>query len=630
MSTENGTIGSQGEVNGDVMLTHFRKKDDDDANGEVETEETQVYIENYKDKLLIYGINDSPPIHVTIICALQQGLLSLSGQLIVSLLVAEAVCASKNDAFKARLLSSTLFMSGITTFCMNIFGIRLPLFQGAASEYVIPLLLMADTDQTFCTSEPSKEGGQSPVPATTTMSPNFTNSSLGNYTNNDEITMDRIIYNVQMIQGSLVLAGFVHALLGFTGLIGVMLRFVGPLTIVPTLTLIFIFIVGPVIKFVEVNWGIAFSTIAVAVILFLYLAKYNMPVPVWTPSLGFRIIRYPLHQVFAILISIVLNWLLCGVLTYAGLLTDDKKNIGYNARTDARIQIVRDNPWLTFPYPGQFGPFGFSGAAFISCMIATLISVLDSIGDYYACARVCRVPAPPKHAVNRGIMIEGLCSMLSGAVGCGHATSTYGGNIGAIGVTKVASRHVFIATGVIYILFGIFGKFSALFISIPYPVLGGAIVVMFGIFFGVVISNLEVTNMSSPRNIAIFGLSIFIGLAVPTWAKKHKSPVQTGHAMFDKIMSMLVGNPNLVGTIIACFLDNTVPGTAEERGIAAWQVSEEDERADVDRTEFNEGYEVYDPLIPRSIMYSKLMKYIPFLPYKRGNVEKELGNVKTS
>ncbi|WAQ93785.1 S23A2-like protein [Mya arenaria] len=444
MSTENGTIGSQGEVNGDVMLTHFRKKDDDDANGEVETEETQVYIENYKDKLLIYGINDSPPIHVTIICALQV-----------------AVCASKNDAFKARLLSSTLFMSGITTFCMNIFGI------------------------------------------------------------------------------SLVLAGFVHALLGFTGLIGVMLRFVGPLTIVPTLTLIFIFIVGPVIKFVENNCS----------------SRDPVSVPCQIQHASSRLDAFLGFPDNSILISIVLNWLLCGVLTYAGLLTDDKKNIGYNARTDARIQIVRDNPWLTFPYP-----------------------VLDSIGDYYACARVCRVPAPPKHAVNRGIMIEGLCSMLSGAVGCGHATSTYGGNIGAIGVTKVASRHVFIATGVIYILFGIFGKFSALFISIPYPVLGGAIVVMFG------------------------------------------------HAMFDKIMSMLVGNPNLVGTIIACFLDNTVPG-ARYRSLAG---SEEDERADVDRTEFNEGYEVYDPLIPRSIMYSKLMKYIPFLPYKRGNVEKELGNVKTS
>ena len=55
------------------------------------------------------------------------------------------------------------------------------------------------------------------------------------------------------------MAGFVHAMLGFTGLMGLLLRFVGPLTIVPTMILIFIALVGPVLKFVEANWGIALS-----------------------------------------------------------------------------------------------------------------------------------------------------------------------------------------------------------------------------------------------------------------------------------------------------------------------------------------------------------------------------------
>ena len=57
-------------------------------------------------------------------CVLQQGLLALSGSLIVSILVAETVCASNNDVFKAKLLSSTLFMNGITTLAMCLFGIR--------------------------------------------------------------------------------------------------------------------------------------------------------------------------------------------------------------------------------------------------------------------------------------------------------------------------------------------------------------------------------------------------------------------------------------------------------------------------------------------------------------------------
>lgn len=64
---------------------------------------------------------------------------------------------------------------------------------------------------------------------------------------------------------------------------------------------------------------------------------------------------------------------------------------------------------------------------------------------------------------------------------------------------QVASRRVFLCTGILYILFGVFSKFSAVFITIPYPVLGGAIIVMFGIFFGVVLSNLEVGHIFSNK-----------------------------------------------------------------------------------------------------------------------------------
>lgn len=69
-------------------------------------------------------------------------------------------------------------------------------------------------------------------------------------------------------------------------------------------------------------------------------------------------------------------------------------------------------------------------------------------------------------------------------------------------------------------------------------------------------------------------------------------------------------------------------GTPEERGIAAWQVSEEDESKPVDRSMYNEGYDVYYPLIPKRLMYSKIMKYVPFIPYKRKAVEIASGGAK--
>jgi nucleobase transporter 1/2 len=73
----------------------------------------------------------------------------------VSLLVAETVCAENDEEFKAELLGTTLFMSGITTLLMTFVGVRLPLFQGAAPDYVIPLLAMAAINKERCELDPA-------------------------------------------------------------------------------------------------------------------------------------------------------------------------------------------------------------------------------------------------------------------------------------------------------------------------------------------------------------------------------------------------------------------------------------------------------------------------------------------
>ena len=75
-------------------------------------------------------------------------------------------------------------------------------------------------------------------------------------------------------------------------------------------------------------------------------------------------------------------------------------------------------------------------------MSATICSIIDSIGDYYAVARACDAPPPPKHAMNRGIAMEGLASVVCGFFGVAHATTTYSGNIGFISLTGVRRLHV--------------------------------------------------------------------------------------------------------------------------------------------------------------------------------------------
>ena len=54
-----------------------------------------------------------------------------------------------------------------------------------------------------------------------------------------------------------MLAGLLHAFVGFSGLIGHLLSLIGPITLVPCLLLQGIFLARISISFVQVHWGIA-------------------------------------------------------------------------------------------------------------------------------------------------------------------------------------------------------------------------------------------------------------------------------------------------------------------------------------------------------------------------------------
>jgi nucleobase transporter 1/2 len=101
------------------------------------------------------------------------------------------------------------------------------------------------------------------------------------------------------------------------------------------------------------------------------------------------------------------------------------------------LYIILKQLYKCFLITVQFGIPTVSSVGYVGFLIVTLVSVLESVCDYHAAARMSGVPPPPPHAVNRGIAMEGFASIISGMVGAGHATTSYSHNIGAIGITKV-------------------------------------------------------------------------------------------------------------------------------------------------------------------------------------------------
>jgi len=88
-------------------------------------------------------------------------------------------------------------------------------------------------------------------------------------------------------------------------------------------------------------------------------------------------------------------------------------------------------------FVGIWGAPLFNSAVFVGMLVSTITSILESIGDYYAAARACEVRAPPAHAVNRGIAVEGLGSIVCGLIGAAHATTSYSPPTALIRLTGV-------------------------------------------------------------------------------------------------------------------------------------------------------------------------------------------------
>ncbi|XP_069139588.1 solute carrier family 23 member 1-like [Argopecten irradians] len=608
------------KMDGGHVYLNINGKDDHFGNGKAATHEDHtepvIQVVDESKRTMFYRVSDNPPLYLSFLFALQQSLVTIPKCLFIVALIAELTCARDIEYMKAKMFSTTVFLAGLCTFFQNTFGVRLPVYQGPMSQYVLPLLALTSLPDWQCPDYFTYNQGYNINDTSSNMS--MLNSTLGNVSSG-QLSYEEtyVLPKLRLFQGSLLLAGFIHMMIGLTGVLGFLMRFVGPITVVPTLLLVSIKFAAILAKFCETSWAVSVMTLAPCVILSLYLNGKKMPMPIWRTGKGFEIIHYPLHQVFSVLIGIALGWCLAGILTATNFLSADKDSVQFYARTDTRMHVISTAPWFYIPYPGQFGPSAFSGGVFISFLVPTTVSIIDSIADYYACARTVKVPAPPAHAINRGIAMEGFFSGLAGLFGASHATTTFGGNIGIIGMTRVGSRRVFQTLGIQMAAVAVIGKFTAFFVTVPYPVLGAVNIISAATFVGLVFSNLLYIDMKSTRNLTIMGFALMLGIMIPAWAEKNIEVFDTGIQELTNTIRILMTSPNLAGAVIACVLDNTIPGTMKERGMISWLGGgEDDEDSNVDYEEDGQLYEI--PALTKILQKFKIFRYIPISPtYKK-------------
>jgi xanthine/uracil permease len=434
------------------------------------------------------------------------------------------------------LIATMFFVSGITTLLQTTFGSRLPIVQGGTFSFLAPTFAI-------CGMAALNQAGW-------------------------EVKM-------QHVQGAIIMGAVVEIIVGASGLVGKMLRYVGPITIAPTIALIGLALFKFGAPEAGKHWPIGGLTIVLIILFSQYLRRTARA-----------------FELYPILLAILGAWGVAALCTWQGIF-----EVGHPSYTS--LDNLKAAPWFRVPTPFQWGMPVFGAAAFVGMLAGYIASMVESIGDYYAAARLAGAPPPDEKTVNRGITFEGIGCLVAGIFGTGNGTTSYSENIGAIGLTRVGSRRVVQAGAILMIILGTVSKFGALFTTIPQPIVGGMYCAMFGMIASVGLSNLQFVNMNNARNLFILGFAFFMGLSVPEYfganpvtiewvlnlqpavdsmgsvgefiAKAFDGgPAEIGFAWLADIVNTMGRAGMAVGAFIALFLDNTIPGTPEERGIVAF------------------------------------------------------------
>ncbi|XP_034541058.1 solute carrier family 23 member 1 [Notolabrus celidotus] len=566
--------------------------------GEPHTETLEETVDHSAD--LVYSLNDRPPWYLCILLGFQHYILAFGGIIAVPLILAEPLCIKDNNIAKSQLISTIFFVSGLCTLLQTTIGTRLPVLQGGTFSFITPTLAILALPKWQC-----------PEQKTSVMLSMQLQNNSGplHVENSDEVWMSRMCE----IQGAILVASLLQIVLGFSGLVGFVLQYIGPLAIAPTINLIGLSLFIEAGKKSGGHWGIAALTVCLILLFSQYLSKVDVPMIAYKDK-KWKVFQYPLFKLFSALFGMCGAWLVCFLLTIFDVLPSKSNEYGFSARTDISLDAVTNSPWFHVPYPGQWGMPTVSVSSVLGMMAGVLASTMESIGDYYACARLSGAPPPPTHAINRGIAVEGIGCILAALWGTGNGTTSYSQNIAALGITKVGSRLVLQTTGILMIVLGIFGKFGAVFITIPDPVIGGMFLVMFGMIAAVGISNLQYVDLNSSRNLLILGFSTFSGLVLPSWFHSNPGIIDTGIKELDQVIVVLFTTHMFIGGFFGFILDNTIPGTDKERGIKSWQVKVQ---AGNNTMCDPSCYDI--PFCNSLLKRFRCFQYLPFLPSYKSN-----------
>jgi uracil permease len=170
-------------------------------------------------------------------------------------------------------------------------------------------------------------------------------------------------------------------------------------------------------------------------------------------------------------------------------------------------------PILALPDFQIIGTYSLDFRAVLIFLPLSMVTIAEHIGDHKVLGAITGEDFLTDPGLDKTLLGDGIATFVSALFG-GPANTTYGENTGVIGMTKVASIWVVGGAAVIAVVLSFVNVFTGLISTIPAPVMGGVLILLFGLIAG---NGLKVmieakVDLSQMRNIIIVSTMLVIGL----------------------------------------------------------------------------------------------------------------------
>ncbi|SDJ63222.1 uracil-xanthine permease family protein [Billgrantia gudaonensis] len=171
---------------------------------------------------------------------------------------------------------------------------------------------------------------------------------------------------------------------------------------------------------------------------------------------------------------------------------------------------VHDSAWVSLP---SFTAPSFHWAAILFMIPVAIAPAVEHIGDMIAIGSVTRKNYLSEPGLHRTLLGDGLATSAAALFG-GPPNTTYSEVTGAVTLTRAFNPHFMIVAACLAVSLAFIAKLGALLQTIPGPVMGGIMTLLFGSIAVVGMNTLVRAGQSltAPRNLVVVSLILVFGI----------------------------------------------------------------------------------------------------------------------